>query len=232
MSCGTRASALAACSLTHSRWSVGLAYRIRPFQTACVHDPRVVVDSAPTMHAEAAPTFSSCPVPQSLSSSLIRTLVAPRTRLAPRANPGSFTVVRHGFRLFLRPSSGPRVSVAPVSSASTPATRDTPLVHPPPPLSFTAPAHQTPHRAVVSLPPSTRVPVVSSSLLKRSRAISRGNQPIHALNFPFHALLSAQSLVVVDVRRRPAAPPWTAPSGSSALVSCPRSSPSCHPELA
>jgi hypothetical protein len=136
MSCGTRASALAACSLTHSRWSVGLAYRIRPFQTACVHDPRVVVDSAPTMHAEAAPTFSSCPVPQSLSSSLIRTLVAPRTRLAPRANPGSFTVVRHGFRLFLRPSSGPRVSVAPVSSASTPATRDTPLVHPPPPSVF------------------------------------------------------------------------------------------------
>jgi hypothetical protein len=100
------------------------------------------------------------------------------------------------------------------------------------PLSFTARAHQTPHRAVVSLPPPSRVPVVSSPLLKHARAISRDNQPTHALNFPFHALLSVQSLVVIDVLHRPAAPLRTAPSGASALVSCPQPSPPCYPELA
>jgi hypothetical protein len=45
------------------------------------HDPRVAVDSTPTTHAKATPvptpTFSSCPVPHTLSSSLTRALAAP-----------------------------------------------------------------------------------------------------------------------------------------------------------
>jgi hypothetical protein len=61
---------------------------------------------------------------------------------------------------------------------------------------------------------------MSLSLLKRSRAISRGNQPTHALNFPFTTLLSAQLLVGVDVRYRQATPLRTVPAGVSAPVSC------------
>jgi hypothetical protein len=69
-------------------WPMGLACRIHPSQTARAHDLRVAVESTPTTHAEVAPTLSSCLVPHSLSSSLIRTratlLHSPRTTHAPR----------------------------------------------------------------------------------------------------------------------------------------------------
>jgi hypothetical protein len=84
---------------------------------------------------------------------------------------------------------------------------------------------------VAQPPQSTEVLTTSSPLLKRSRVVSRGNQPPHALNSPFPALLSMQSLAGVELRRHQATPPQTVPSGASALVSCPRLSPSCHPEL-
>jgi hypothetical protein len=76
LSRGPHASALVSRSLAHSRWSVGPACQIRPSQTTRRHDPLVAVDSTPTMHAEAAPTFSCCSVPHSLSS-LTRALTAP-----------------------------------------------------------------------------------------------------------------------------------------------------------
>jgi hypothetical protein len=102
----------------------------------------------------------------------------------------------------------PVASIAPMSSASLPATQDT-LWFPPSPLVPSIRAHRTSRRAVVSLPPSTRALAVSLLSLKCSRAVSRGNQPPHALNLPFPTLLFAQSLARVELRRRRATPPRT-----------------------
>jgi hypothetical protein len=119
----------------------------------------------------------------------------------------------------------------PVSSASLPRTRDTLWFAPSPSISL---GLRSPDfsPSVESPPPSTRALAVSSSLLKRSRAVSQGKQPTHTLNFPFTVLLSVQSLTGVNVRRRRAAPPRTMTSGVTALVSCQWLSPPCHPELA
>jgi hypothetical protein len=120
------------------------------------------------------------------------------------------------------------VFVAPVSSTSPLATQDTPrFAHFP--SIFHCSRSPDPHRAAGAPSPSTQGLPVSSPLLKRSRVPSRGEQTPHALNFPFTALLSAQSLAGVELRRHWAAPSWIAPSGASAPVLCPQLSLPCHP---
>jgi hypothetical protein len=86
-----------------------------------------------------------------------------------------------------------------------------------------------PHHAVGAPRSSTQGLSASSLLLRRSRVPSRGEQTPHALNFPFSAMLSAQSLAQIELRRRRAPPPQTVPSSAFMSVSCPRLSPPCHP---
>jgi hypothetical protein len=104
-----------------------------------------------------------------------------------------FTVSAH---LFCSRRRASVVLIAPVSSASSPATQDTPWFALTPSIPLCSRSPGSCH-AAVSPPPSTRVPVVFSSSLKRSRAVSQGNPPPRAPNFPFPALLFAQLLAVV-----------------------------------
>jgi hypothetical protein len=109
----------------------------RPLSLVCgLHPPAPFVsrtarvDSVPTTHVEVAPAptpvFSSCPVPHSLSllphSHTLSTLALASLRGAREAPPPP-TVISGPFHGHRRASA---VSVALVSSASTPATRDTP----------------------------------------------------------------------------------------------------------
>jgi hypothetical protein len=94
-----------------------------------------------------------------------RSIALPYRPLAPlslalRAHPWSTNVVR---RPFCGRRRAPVASIAPVSSASSLATQDALLFAPILPISLG------------SCSPSTKVLVASSPLLKRSRAVSRGN---------------------------------------------------------
>jgi hypothetical protein len=115
--------------------------------------------------------------------------------------------------------------------ACSPATWNTSWFAPSP-LVCPIHAHLLLHLAAGATPPSTRGLPASPSLLKRSRVSTQGEQLPHALNSPCVALSFAQLLVGLGLRRRWAAPPWTAPSRAPALVSCLWLSPSCHPECA
>jgi hypothetical protein len=97
-------------------------------------------------HAKATPiptpTFSNCLVPHSLSSSLTHALTAPQhsPRITRTQGTPPPSVVFSG--LFHGHHQAPVVSDAPVSSTSSPTTRDTPQFALSP-LSFTARAHRT-----------------------------------------------------------------------------------------
>jgi hypothetical protein len=129
---------------------VALTFRTRPSRTARAHDPHVTMNSAPTTHAEVAfallPAFSSYRVPHSLSllpHSHTRSTPAPaRVRARTRGAPPPSAVVLGRFRGGRRV---PTVFVAPVSSASTPATRDTPRFAPSPSISLCS-RSPDPHR--------------------------------------------------------------------------------------
>jgi hypothetical protein len=217
LSCRPHASALAARSLDHSRWTMGPACWIRPSQTTHVHNPHITVDSTPTTHTEAAATFSSCPISHSLSS-LIRALAAlqhpPCIARAPR-------------ELHRRPPWFWTCSAATVGSPpcplpcwaglSTLATQDTPQFAPSPSVFQCS-------RSWDSSPCSRRLPP-----FKPPRALSQGNQAPHAFDFPFPAPMGNCSpkqgyATARPLHRRPS------PSSTFASVSCPRPCAPCHPE--
>jgi hypothetical protein len=101
--------------------------------------------------------------------------------LAMHVHPWSSIVVRCPFRGRRRAFVAP---VASVSSAFSPATRDT-LWFAPNPSNSPGSRSPGPHCAARAPPPLTQGLPASPSLLKRSRVPSRGEQTPHTLNFPF-----------------------------------------------
>jgi hypothetical protein len=103
----------------------------------------------------------------------------------------------------------PAVSVAPVSFASTPTTWDaTQFAHS---LSISPCPHSPDlHRATEVPPRLTGGFTASLPPFEGPRAFSPGNQPPHALDFPFHATVCAQLLARVELRYRRATLPRTA----------------------
>jgi hypothetical protein len=170
------------------------------------------VDSAPTTHAEAAPVptpaFSSYPHPTRSPSPLTCALAAPQHshRARTQGAPPSSAVVSSLFHDHCRV---PAVSIAPVSSASTPATRDTPRFTPSPSI-FHCSRSQGLHRVAEAPLPSTQCLLASPPPLKRPRAPSRGKQPPHAPDFPSPAPVRVQLLARACLRRRYATPAHTA----------------------
>jgi hypothetical protein len=175
------------------------------------------VDSTPTTHAKATPTFSSCPVPHSLSSSRIHALVAPphlpRTARAPRE--------LHHRRV-------PAVSVAPVSSASTPA-RDTHWFTPSP-FVFHYSRSLDLHRAAEGhrrrIKPSS-CPCRRSSVSEPSLKVTKLSMPLISHSLPLcvrNCSLEQGCAATMPLRRRPP------PSSAFVPVSCPRLCPPCQLE--
>jgi hypothetical protein len=101
------------------------------------------------------------------------------------------------------------VFVAPISFAPTPATQDAPRYATSPSISL-CPRSLDLHRAARVPPQSTRGLTTSLPPFKGPEVLSRGNQPPLAPNFPFPALVCAQSLAGVELRRRRATSPRTA----------------------
>jgi hypothetical protein len=210
---GTRPSALNFHSLACSRWSVGPACRTRPSRTAHAHDPRVIVDSAPTTHAKVTPTppwpFLAAQYSIRSPSSLTRSLAHLNTRLAPLVHQRSSTAVHRGIGPVLRPPPGPYHVCYFVSYTSMPATQDTPRFAPSPSI-FHCSGSLDLHRAAEAPPPSTQGLPTSPPPLKRPRALSRGKQPPHAPDFPSPTPVRVQLLTGASLRRSYATPPQTA----------------------
>jgi hypothetical protein len=115
-------------------------------------------------------------------------------RLCLRPNSAHAQGARPSFTVSTRPFHSRRralvMLIAPVNSASSPATQNTPwfALTPSIPLCSRSPDSR---RAAVSPPPSARVPAMFLPSLKRSRVVYQGNPPPRAPNFPFPALLFA-----------------------------------------
>jgi hypothetical protein len=100
----------------------------------------------------------------------------------------------------------PGMSVALVSSSSGPATRDNPRFAPSPSVFHCLHSPESSPCSQVSTAVD-QGPAMSSPSLKPSRAVSRGNQPTHALKFPVY-----YHVIRAIARRSRCAPP----SGHSA----------------
>jgi hypothetical protein len=171
------------------------------------------VDSAPMTHAEAAPTptptifvcLHPTRSPPSLTHALAELQHLPRTRVHQR----SPTVVRRGLGLVSRPWSIPcciRCLGELCLNASNPGR---PSVRPFPSISL-CPRSLDLHHAAGVLLPSTRGLTTSLPPFKGPRALSRGNQPPPAPDFPFSAIVCAQSLAGVELPYHQAILPGTA----------------------
>jgi hypothetical protein len=146
--------------------------------------------TCPSPFLEPAPTH----LLPSLNCALSQT---PSISLSLCAHPWSSVMIRHPFRGHRRASAA---SVATVSSASSPATRDTPWFAPTP-LFYPIRAHRLSPRAAEAAQPSTQGLPASPSLLKRSRVPFRGEQLPHAFNLPCTALSFVQLLAGASLRR-------------------------------
>jgi hypothetical protein len=159
-----------------------------------------VVDFAPTTHAEAVPAppqpFLAACTPLSLPPPSPMHSQGSNTHLAQCAHQRSPTAVVSG--LFRDRRRVPIMSVALVSFASTPATRDALRFTPSPSISLCSRSPDL-HRAAGVLPSSTRGLIASLPSSKGLRALSQGNQPTP--DFPFPALGCVQSLVGVELHR-------------------------------
>jgi hypothetical protein len=191
------------------------------------------VDSAPMTHAEAAPTptptifvcLHPTRSPPSLTHALAELQHLPRTHVHQR----SPAVVRRGLGLVSRPWQFLAVSVASVSFASTPATRDAPRFAPSP-LFLSARAHWTSTMQPESCcrrPEASPHPCHRSKVPEPSLEVTNLPLPLISPFLPLCVRNRSPKLSCPTTKPSCQGPP---PSGASALVSCPRTRSLCRPE--